>query len=588
MNWLRGLLRNRTLAAGIACAACLQLSSGAIAADLAQAAPAAKPAPRQPDLPAIDLSEELMYRLMVVEIAVQRGQTGEAVAEYLKLARETRDPRIAQRTTELAWNARMLPQALEAASLWLAVDPASPQARQVVASLLINQERVIDAQPHLEQWLASGKANIAQNFIQLTGLLARHKDKAAVVQLIQALARPYGNIPEVRLAVAQSAWAADNAELTLAESRAALKINPDFELAALVHAQALQRRSATEAAAFLREYLAANPKANDARLNYARILVQDQRFPEARQQFEQLLASNPKNPDMALSVALLASQARDFDAAETNLQAALANNHRDPDLIRMHLGQANEDRSRHDQALKWYGEITHGTHFIAAQARYAGVLAKQGKLAEGRTHLQKLQPADNTQRQQLIQAEGNLLREASEFQEAFDLLGKALAQSPDSIDLLYDQAMISEKINRVDVLETNLRRVIKLQPDHAHAYNALGYTFADRNERLDEARKLIETALKYAPNDAYIIDSMGWVLFRLGQTKAAVEQLRRAYSMRPDAEVGAHLGEVLWVDGQRDEARKVWGDMLKDHPKNDVLQNTIKRLAPNLIPSAAR
>jgi Flp pilus assembly protein TadD len=148
--------------------------------------------------------------------------------------------------------------------------------------------------------------------------------------------------------------------------------------------------------------------------------------------------------------------------------------------------------------------------------------------------------------------------------------------------------MISEKINRVDVLETNLRRVIKLQPDHAHAYNALGYTFADRNERLDEARTLIETALKYAPNDAYIIDSLGWVLFRLGQTKAAVEQLRRAYSMRPDAEVGAHLGEVLWVDGQRDEARKVWGDMLKDHPKNDVLQNTLKRLAPSLIPSAAR
>jgi tetratricopeptide (TPR) repeat protein len=576
----------------MAVAACLALPSAADAADIAQAAPSvqpgAKPVPRQPNLPAIDLSEELMYRLMLVEIAVQRGQVNEAISEYLKLARETRDPRIAQRATELAWNARMLPQALEAASAWLQADPGSPQARQVIASLLVNQERVADAQPQLEQWLASDKANIVQNFIQLTGLLARHKDKPAVVQLMQTLARPYANVPEVRLAVAQAAWNADDAERTLAESRAALKLKPDFELAALFHAQALQRRSSTEAAAFLAEFVKANPKASDARLNYARLLVQDQRFPEARQQFEQLRAENPKNPDMALSVALLALQAREFDAVETNLQAALANNHRDPDLIRMYLGQMNEDRARHDEALKWYADIAEGTHFIAAQSRYAGVLAKQGKIAEGRAHLQKLQPVDNTQRLRLVQAEGNLLREANQYQEAFDVLGKALAQSPDAIDLLYDQAMISEKLNRVDVMESNLRKVMKLQPDHAHAYNALGYTFADRNERLTEARELIETALKLAPNDGYIIDSMGWVLFRLGQTKAAAEQLRRAYTLRPDAEVGAHFGEVLWVDGQRDEARKIWGDLLKEHPTNEVLQSTIKRLAPNLIPSAAR
>ena len=584
------LLRFTPFAACTALAACLSLPAAAAAADLAQAAPSvkpgAKPAPRRPNLPAIDLSEELMYRLMLVEIAVQRGQINEAVSEYLKLARETRDPRVAQRATELAWNARMVAQALEAAGLWLQADPGSPQARQVVASLLVNQERIADAQPQLEQWLASDKANVVGNFMQIGGQLARHKDKAAVTQLVQALARPYNDIPEIRLAVAQAAWNANDFDLALAESRAALKIRPDYELAALFQAQTLQRRSVTEATVFLHEYLQAHPKANDARLNYARLLVQDQRFPAARQQFEQLLAANPRNPDMALSVALLALQAKDFDAAESQLQAALANSHRDPDLIRLYFGQVNEDRARPDQALKWYAEITHGTHFIAAQSRYAGVLAKQGRLAEGRAHLQQLQPADNAQRQRLIQAEGNLLREAKQFQEAFDVLGKALAQSPDAIDLLYDQAMISEKLNRVDVLESNLRKVIKLQPDHAHAYNALGYTFADRNERLSEARALIETALKLAPNDGYIIDSLGWVLFRLGDTKAAAEQLRRAYTLRPDAEVGAHFGEVLWADGQRDEARKIWGDLLKEHPNNDVLQSTIKRLAPNLIPAA--
>jgi tetratricopeptide (TPR) repeat protein len=572
------VLRLVALVACLGLVACESLTTSVGAADDPQAVPpaqaAGQSASQKRNLPAVELTEDVLYRFMLGEIAAQRKQSEVAVREYLILARDTLDPRITQRATELAWNARMQPEALEAATLWLQAAPGSPQARQVVATLLVSQERISESRVALEQWLASDKANIAQSFTQLSGILLRHKDKTAVSQLMQALAQPYDGIAEVRLAVAQAAWNANDVEHTLAETQAALDLKPDFELAALFRAQALQRRSPTEATAYLREYLQEYPSASDARLNYARLLVQDQRYAEARQQFEQLLTQNPKNADMALSV------------AETQLQAALSNNHRDPDLVRLYFGQVNEDRPRYEHALKWYAEITHGPHFITAQSRYAGVLAKQGKLAQGRAHLQKLQPADNVQRQQLIQAEGNLLREAGLYQEAFDVLGKALAQSPDAVDLLYDQAMISEKINRVDVMENNLRKVMKLKPDHAHAYNALGYTLADRNERLPEARTLIETALKYSPGDAYIIDSLGWVLFRLGQTAEAVDQLRRAFSMRPDAEVGAHLGEVLWADGRQDEARKLWANLLKSHSKNDVLLSTIKRFAPHLIPAS--
>jgi tetratricopeptide (TPR) repeat protein len=225
---------------------------------------------------------------------------------------------------------------------------------------------------------------------------------------------------------------------------------------------------------------------------------------------------------------------------------------------------------------------------MGAQARYSGVLVKQGKMDEARKHLQSITPRNDAQRIQLVQAEANLLRESQAYQDAYNLLGKSLEGAPDSVDLLYDQAMIAEKIERFDVLERNLRRVVELQPDHAHAYNALGYTLADRNQRLPEARKLIEKALELAPQDAYIIDSLGWVLFRMGNTAEAVKTLRRAFALRQDAEVGAHLGEVLWADGKRDEAQKIWSDLLKGHPANETLRGTLKRLAPSLLPAAAK
>ncbi|HET7157612.1 MAG TPA: tetratricopeptide repeat protein, partial [Burkholderiales bacterium] len=190
------------------------------------------------------------------------------------------------------------------------------------------------------------------------------------------------------------------------------------------------------------------------------------------------------------------------------------------------------------------------------------------------------------QRLQLTQAEAQLLRDANAYNDAYELLAQALQKSGDNTDLLYEHAMAAEKINRIDVVEASLRKVIKLKPDHAHAYNALGYTFADRNERLTEARELIEKALTLMPDDAFILDSMGWVLFRLGRLREALDYLQRAYTLRPDGEIAAHLGEVLWMDGQQAEARKIWADALREHPQNEALQNTIKRLAPVILPAA--
>jgi len=409
-----------------------------------------------------------------------------------------------------------------------------------------------------------------------------------VLDLVRALARPYNDIAEVRLAVAQTAWNANDVDLSLAESRAAMGIQPDLQLAALFHLQALQRRSNAEALVFVEDYLKRHPKATDVRINYARLLVTEKRQADARAQFEMLVAESPNNPDLAMAVALLALQSNNYDAADKYLKGALAAGHKEPDLIWLSLGQVAEERKQYDEALKWYGGVTAGDRYMSAQARYAGVLVKQGKMDEARKHLQTITPRNDVQRIQLVQAEANLLREAQAYKDAYDLLGKSLEGAPDSVDLLYDQAMIAEKLDRVDVLERNLKRVVELQPDHAHAYNALGYTLADRNQRLPEARKLIEKALELAPQDAYIIDSLGWVLYRMGQREEALKALRRAFALRQDADVGAHLGEVLWADGKRDEAQKIWSDLLKGNPTNETLQGTIKRFAPALLPAAAR
>jgi len=545
---------------------------------------AAKPA--RPQLPAQELTEQFMLKLMLAEVAVQRGQPHVAVPAYLELARETRDPRVAQRATEVAWNARFIDSAIEAAGIWLQADPQSQQARQVLAALLVNQAQLSTVLPHLETWLKSDPANVGQSFLQITSLLARHKDKNAVLALMQGLARGYGEVPEARFAVAQAAWNAENVELALSEVREALRLRPDWELAAIFQAQVLQRQSAADAVGYLASYLEKHPRAKDARLTYARLLVSEKKFPEARKQFEVLLAEHPDNPEVTMAVALLAMQLKDYDAAEAQLKRALEINYRDPDTVRIYLGQVNEERQRYDEALEWYGSISSGEQHLSARLRYAGVLAKQGRLADARKHLQAITPRNTQQQVQLTQAEAQLLRESSAYQEAFDLLGQALDKYPDYPELLYDHAMAAEKVNRIDILEKNLRKLISLRPDHAHAHNALGYTFADRNERLDEARELIETALKLAPEDPFIMDSMGWVLYRQGQLPQALDYLKRAHALRPDPEIAAHLGEVLWVSGKRDEARAVWDESLKSHPTNEVLQSTVNRFLRTNRPAA--
>jgi len=281
---------------------------------------------------------------------------------------------------------------------------------------------------------------------------------------------------------------------------------------------------------------------------------------------------------MAFAVALLSLQLKDYDSAERYLRRLIESPYRDKDGVRLYLGQVAEERKNLPEALRWYGEVSGGEQYVQAQIRYAQVLARQGKLDEARARLQQAAAKDSQQRVQLVLAEAQLLRDANQPKAAFDLVGQALDRVPNNPELLYDYAMLAEKIERVDILEASLRKLIEIRPEHAHAYNALGYSLAERNQRLPEARELIEKALQLAPDDSFIVDSMGWVLYRMGNLKDSLGYLRRAYAGRPDAEIAAHLGEVLWALGERAEAERVWGEATRETPDNETLVNTIKRL----------
>ncbi len=320
--------------------------------------------------------------------------------------------------------------------------------------------------------------------------------------------------------------------------------------------------------------------AQEVRLAYARQITAENKYPEARAQFQRLLEDNQDNADIAVTVALLSLQINDFDAAEVQLKRVLDLNYKDPDSVRFHLGQVSEERKRYEEAAGWYLSVEGGEQYILSHARYAFMLAKQGRLAEGRKHLQTLQVQSPAQRVQVLQTEAQLLRENKAYQDSFDVLKSALDSEPDHPELLYDVALAAEKLDRIDVAETSLRRLITLKPDNAQAYNALGYTLADRTDRLAEARDYIEKALKLSPEDPFILDSMGWVEYRLGNHVQGLEFLQRAYQQRPDPEIAAHLGEVLWVKGAKSEAEKIWRDSLRDNPGSEELQKVLKKFMP--------
>ena len=529
-------------------------------------------------LPTVELTPGMLYELMAAEIANQRGASVIAYSKFMELAERTRDPRLARRAAEIAAEDRDDDKALRALTLWVQTDPENIEARLNLARLLLAAGRGDEAAPHLERLLDNGGVNVTDVFSQINRLLARNPDRKSTLTIVQRLAARYPNVAEARMAVARAAVASGDEELAISEARAAAKLKPDWELPVLLSSTLVAKRSPAEASAELKTFVDANPKSIEAKLAYARSLYGDKKYAEAMAEFQRIERTSPGNPDVLYPLALLALDQRDYANAELYFKKLLAADVRDRNPIYLYLGQAAEEQKKYAEARDWWRQVGRGEQYFPAQARIAQSFAKEGKLDEARSFLHSVVATNNQQRVQMILTEAQILREANMNRDAYDLLEKSLEKLPNNTDLLYESAMTAEKLAKLDVQETQLKKVIQLKPDYAHAYNALGYSLADRNERLNEARDLIEKALKIAPDDAAIIDSMGWVFYRLGDLPRAAELLKRAYEARPDAEIAAHLGEVLWQMNRKAEAERLWRDAMAKAPDDETLKNTIKRL----------
>jgi tetratricopeptide (TPR) repeat protein len=532
---------------------------------------------QQGSLPKQELTPQILYQYLLAEIAAQRGQFGLSAGAYLDLARSTRDPRIVRRAAEVAFHARQYDSALEAIKIWLSIDPASQQAKQMQATMLLASGRVDELAANLGRDLAGEGPRTGEAILQLARGFSRYPDRVAVSRLFEALTKPYPQLPEAHLARAQTAMGIGNVDVARAAIDSALLLRPDWEQAALSKAELLPKGAPQ--LDFLKAWLASNPGAQQARLGYARTLVSEKRYEEARAEFRTLLAANPDNPEILYAVGILSLQVNAVGDAEQPLRRYVELGRGDLNPARFYLGQIAEQAERLDDAIRWYDLVDAGENALPAKIRAARVLARQKKLDEARERLAVARATIGGDIR-LTVAESHLLRDVGRHDEAYAFLAKALDGQPDQTELLYETSLAAEKLGHLETVERLLRRLIALKPESPQGYNALGYTFADHNIRLDEAAELVDKALALAPDDSFILDSKGWVLFRQGKLDAALETLKKAYAKQPDAEIAAHIGEVLWKLGRTDEAKDVWRDAAKVYPSNEALNATIKRHMP--------
>jgi tetratricopeptide (TPR) repeat protein len=533
-----------------------------------------------PVLPNIELSDELLYEFLLTEIASQRGNVAIAVQGSSDLAVKTHDPRLAMRAAQIALQAGQLDKAIEALKIWREVDPASQMAVRMYASALLRSGRLDEARQELVSVLKADQANVGHIFYQIYQMLAPYPDKGEALKLMLDLAQPYPRVAEAHWAVAQLAQASGDEKLALDEARLARSLRPEWDTAVSLEAFLLKKSAPQQGLDLMRQYLSDHPEAQEIRLQYARALLEQKQYKEARNQFQFLADQNPDNPETAFAIALISLQLKDFKGAEDHLKQALNKGRKDQNTVRYYLGQLGEAKQSNDEAIGYYRQVNGGEYQFAAQIRIAYLLHKSGRFDEAIQQLHQIQPADNQQSVQLISVEAQILRESNRLSEAYLVMQHGLEKLPNDPDLLYGTAMLADMLGKPDVFEQLMRKLIKIQPDHAHAYNALGYGLLERNERIPEAMKLVEKALQLAPDDPAIMDSVGWGYYRSGKLDESVKMLRRAFTGSPDPEIAAHLGEVLWIRGDKAEARKVWQDSLKDNPDNDKLQAAIKKFMP--------
>jgi len=536
-----------------------------------------KVAPVRLDLPDVNLNADLLFTLLSGEMAGYRGELAIATEQYLRAAKQTRDPRVIERAVRVASYAKLHKQGLEAARLWIEIEPNNASAKKNLAGLLLRNGLKAEALTAFDELIKSA-SNKQARFIELGKQLLNEKNRQQVLEMVQQLVVRYPKVASAHFLL--SSLAEQAGKFVLAESaiRQALVLKVNWvdaqnQLARILHLQG----NTPKAISFLEKVLKDTPDNTSIRLSYARLLVDAKQLDKARGEFEKLAATAPKNVNILFALGILALQSENLVDAEKYFGQVNSKGRRGLEAS-YYLGQIAESNEDYAKALTHYARVTRGEYAFDSKLRVARLLNKQGKTKLALTTLNTMSLRGDAQLVSVTLVKGDILRSEKRFADAIESYNKALEKLPNNSDLLYARALMAERVGRVDILLVDLKTILKTEPNNAHALNALGYTLADRNDKLKEALGYISRALKLLPDDPAIIDSMGWIQYRLGNTAEALKHLTRAYDLNNDAEIAAHLGEVLWVLGEKTRASKVWRQGLEQEPDHERLLEVMKRL----------
>ncbi len=526
-----------------------------------------------PVQPEVKQRSDLIYEVLAAEVAGKLGNLPGAAEHYVRASELTDDEIVAERAARIALFARDFDAALKAINRWSEINPDSLEAHQLAGLLYVRKKEPEKAIAHFVPFIDNQPEKHSEAFARIVQLLKGDEVTPEALQVMAGLRDRYKDEAIAHRSYAELAFGAEKYSDALKALDTALKLNPgDRDARVLKNRVLLETGKVDAALADMKKLVAENPDDVQLQLSHARMLVLAEHYEQALKTFVAVLKKRPNDPNIIYSTALLEIELKHYAQAEKYLKRLLSMaTHRNE--ANYYLGEIAQERKQFDQAIGWYNKVQAGEYYLEAQIRIAEMLAKLGQLDQARGHLSRLrkQQSSDALKARLYLAEGHLLQEEGKYQEAMALFDEALAKHPGNVELLYGRAMVGEKMGQLDILERDLNAILEKEPDNAATLNALGYTLADKTDRLQEAQALIEKALALKPDDPAILDSMGWVKYKLGDLQTALQYLRKAWAKLPDPEVAGHLVLVLWELGQQQQARETLQKALNEAPDDNRL-----------------
>lgn len=529
-------------------------------------------------LPKAQLPAESLFQLMAAEMALDREHPDVALANYIAAAKETQDAAVAARATQIALTVASLEVAIEPATIWAKVAPENLEAQITTAALYIRLDQVAKAVPYLRQAEMQNPEEALQYYLVLFRQLQKDNDNKRVIQALQQLTETETKIPSAHLALGEIYLYSGEDKKALAMSEGALKIAPNSVSAIQLYTEALFRNQGKEVAKqFIDKQVAQLADNQTLKQYYAQFLLDNGYDADAKKQIEQII-DNPKiTAEELLQFARMSIQAQWYDLAENILKRTSAMPD-SKDISFYFLARVSEMKNQQNEAIDQFQQVLTGPFHVLSQIRASVLLTDKKRFDEALTVLSRTQPNDESDAKQILLAKIDVLNKSKHFKESLALINESMQTMPDDLELLYARSLVADQLDQLDMAEKDLKTIIKLQPNHVDALNALGFMLANKTKRYDEAQTYLTAAIKISPNNASVLDSMGWLYYKMGNYPQSLETLKKAAKIMPDAEIAAHLGEVMWQMKDFEGAKQVWNEALQQHPKHENLLDTMKRM----------